>query len=122
MALTGGRGVDVALDVTPVATKLVTDAFEAVRLGGTVVLAGIKGGASTVAVDTDRLIYREIKLHGVFTQARPAYQQAIALLARWPGTFQRLHTHSFPLESTAEAIEVLAGERGEGAICISIHP
>ena len=120
--LTDGKGVDVALDVTPSATQPVNDAIEAVRLGGTVVLAGIKGGTKTVAIDTDRVIYKEINLRGVFTQARPAYEQAIALLSRSPGTFQRLHTHSFPLERTAEAIETLMGERGEGAICISIHP
>jgi hypothetical protein len=64
----------------------VLDAIEAVRIGGTVVLAGIKGGTSTVPIDTDRLVYKEISLRGVFTQARPAYEQAIALLARSPGT------------------------------------
>lgn len=45
-------------------------------------------------------------------------------LVRYPelGSFARLHTRSFPLDQTAEAIETLAGEGGEGAICISIHP
>jgi len=123
MAITGGRGVDVVLDVTPAVTHPIVEAIEAVRIGGTIVLAGIKGGASFVEIDPDRLIYKEVRLQGVFTQARPAYEQAIALLARSPGTFQRLHTHGFPLESAGEAIETLAGERGGGdAICISIHP
>jgi threonine dehydrogenase-like Zn-dependent dehydrogenase len=122
MLLTNGRGADVALDVTPGATQPVIDAIEAVRLGGTVVLAGIKGGTKTVPIDTDKVVYKEIRLRGVFTQTRPAYEQAIALLTRSPGSFARLHTHSFPLERTAEAIEVLSGEREDGAICISIRP
>ena len=122
MLLTGGRGADVALDVTPGATQPVIDAIEAVRLGGTVVLAGIKGGTRTVPIDTDKVVYKEIRLRGVFTQTRPAYEQAIALLTRSPSSFARLHTHSFPLERTTDAIAVLSGEREDGAICISIHP
>ena len=121
-ALTNNRGVDVILDVTPVAHQPVVDAIEAVRIGGTIVLAGIKGGTTRIPIDTDRIIYKEIVLRGVFTQARPAYEQAIAMLSRSPGTFERLHTHEFPLERASEAIETLAGERGDGAISITLHP
>ena len=42
--ITDGRMADVALDVTPMAGAPITDAFNAVRHGGRVVLAGLKGG------------------------------------------------------------------------------
>lgn len=123
MALTQGRGVDVALDVTPAATQPVRDALQAVRTGGTVVLAGIKGGTKSVDIDTDALIYRELRVQGVFTQAAAAYDQAIDLIARRRDRLAALHTHTFPLESAAAAIETLAGERaGEEAICITLDP
>src|SRR6266567_5263430 len=41
--LTGGDGVDVVLDLTPHALSPIIDAIEAVRWGGTIVLAGLKG-------------------------------------------------------------------------------
>jgi threonine dehydrogenase-like Zn-dependent dehydrogenase len=122
MAVTGGRGVDVVLDVTPVASQPVLDAIEAVRIGGRIVLAGIKGGATKIAIDTDRLIYKEITLSAVFTQGRAAYEQAIAMLSGAPGLFERLHTHSFPLSDAETAIATLSGEREDGAICVSLHP
>ena len=41
--LTGGDGVDVVLDLTPIAAPPILDAVNAVRWGGTIVLAGLKG-------------------------------------------------------------------------------
>jgi len=40
--LTGGDGVDVVLDLTPMAQQPIRDAINAVRWGGTIVLAGLK--------------------------------------------------------------------------------
>ena len=42
-AITGGRGVDVILDVVPVATEPILDAIEVARTGATIVFSGIKG-------------------------------------------------------------------------------
>jgi len=121
MTLTGNRGADIVIDLTPVATQPIVDAVDAVRVGGTIVLAGIKGGSHTVPLDTDRIVVKEITLQGVFTQAAAAYEQAISLLARDPAKFTRMHTHEFPLDRASEAIETLAGERADKtAICVSL--
>ena len=65
----------------------------------------------------------EFTVQGVFTQTSPHYDQAISLLARDSAKFTRLHTHAFPLERAADAIETLAGERAaENAICVSLSP
>ena len=123
MAITDGKGVDVAVDVTPSAIQPVEDAIAAVRPGGRVVLAGLKGGTKKVPIDTDMIAMREIRLQGVFSQGNEPYDQAIDLLTKNHARLAPMHTHEFPLEAAATAIETLAGERpGEEAICISIHP
>ncbi len=123
MEITGHRGADIAVDVTPAATQPINDAINAVRAGGTVVLAGVKGGQSRVSIDSDQVVMREISLRGVFSQGSRAYEQALDLIARNVERLKPMHTHEFPLAEAATAIETLAGERaGEDAICVSIHP
>src|SRR6266545_7784274 len=53
--LTGGAGADIVLELTPMAVQPVLDAVHAVRWGGRVVLAGLKGGRP-VELPTDLLI------------------------------------------------------------------
>ena len=64
MAITGGRGVDVALDVVPGAASAVEDAIAATRIGGTVVLSGIKAKDQAVALDVEAVIYKELVIKG----------------------------------------------------------
>src|SRR3954454_8034052 len=54
LELTAGRGVDIVVDVTPVATQPLLDAVAAVRNGGTIIVAGVKGGPTT-PFDTDMI-------------------------------------------------------------------
>jgi threonine dehydrogenase-like Zn-dependent dehydrogenase len=123
MAITRGHGVDVVLDVVPGAAHPTVQAVEVVRIGGTIVLAGLKGKDTKVALDTDRIVLNEITVHGVFSQGHAAYDQAIRLLAENRYDLGRLHTHSFGLERAEEAIRTLAGEQaGEHAISVSLEP
>ncbi len=122
-AITGGRGVDVVLDVVPAAPQPIIHAVEAARPGGTIVIAGVKGGRTTVALDTDRVLFKELTIHGVYSQGRAAYEQALRLLAENRYGLERLHTHTFPLDRAAEAIMTLGGEiEGREAICVSLRP
>src|SRR5215472_747270 len=50
--ITGGVGADVVLELTPMAAQPIRDALQAVRWGGRVVLAGLKGG-QPVELSTD---------------------------------------------------------------------
>ncbi len=123
MAITNGAGADVVLDVVPAAPHPVIQAVEAVRVGGTIVIAGIKGQDTRVALDTDRVLFKEITIHGVYSQGRAAYEQSLRLLAQNTHGLERLHTHAFPLEQAAEALLTLGGEvPGREAICVSLHP
>jgi threonine dehydrogenase-like Zn-dependent dehydrogenase len=122
MELTGGRGVDVVVDVTPVATQPIVDALQVVRRGGTVVLAGVKGGPK-VQIDPDQLVWNSITVRGVFTVDSAAYREAIRLLEQGGAPFERMHTASYPLSRAEEAIHHLAGRTdGPPAVHVAIAP
>jgi threonine dehydrogenase-like Zn-dependent dehydrogenase len=121
--LTHGRLADVVVDVSAMATQPVRDAVDMVRSGGTIVLAGLKGGRPVPNFVSDRLVYKSITMRGVFTVDSDAYVEAIRLIERDPGLFGRLHTGSYPLERAEEAILHLAGRTGDPpAVHVSIEP
>jgi threonine dehydrogenase-like Zn-dependent dehydrogenase len=123
LAITGGRGVDVAIDVVPASPQPIVDAVGAVRIGGTIVIGGVKGRTTKVALDSDRILFRELTIKGVYSQGSAAYVQALRLLSENRYDLERLHTHSFPLEEADTAILTLAGEvPGAEAISVSLHP
>lgn len=120
--LTGGRMADVALDLTPMAAGPVTDAIHAVRHGGRVVLAGLKGGQE-IPIQTDLLLNRGVTLVGAFGVDADANRKAIALLESGRFPLELMHTHTFGLDDVPEAIETLAGERDDtSAIHITVQP
>jgi threonine dehydrogenase-like Zn-dependent dehydrogenase len=122
-AITHGEGADIVLDVVPASPHPVVHAVETARIGGTIVLAGVKGKDTKVSLDTDRILFKELTLTGVYSQGTPAYREALRILSENRYDLGRLHTHSFPLHCAAEAIETLAGERSEDqAVCVSLHP
>ena len=124
MQITNGKGVDVALDVVPGTAQPVMDAVAATRIGGTVVLSGIKGKDEVVNLDVEGVIYKEIAIKGVYSQARDAYIEAFRMLAENKYRLERLHTHEFPLASAEEAIQTLGREHNtdQQPICVSLHP
>ena len=89
----------------------------------TVALGGTALNPFTVALDTDRVLFKELTIHGVYSQGRAAYEQALRLLTENRHDLGRLHTHRFPLEGAAEAIMTLGGEiAGREAICVALVP
>jgi threonine dehydrogenase-like Zn-dependent dehydrogenase len=123
MELTQGQGVDVAVDLAPFAPQTVAQAVDAVRSGGTVVLAGLKGHAQRPAIETDKVIFKEITLRGAFSQGWQAYEQAIRILDEDRYGLARLRTHDFALEDADTALRILSGETpGEDGICLALYP
>lgn len=122
MDLTGGVGADVVLELTPIASEPVLDAIEAVRHGGRIVLAGLKGGKG-IEIKTDRLINKAITAVGAFGVDATAYVQAIRAIESGRFPLEKMHTHTFELADTVRAIETLAGEvEGEEAVHVAICP
>jgi len=100
----------------------VTDALLATKHGGRVVLAGIKGDRE-IPVRTDLIINRALTVQGAFGVDATAMAEAITLIESRRFPLERMHTHTFGLDDTAHAIEVLAGEvPGEQAVHVSVHP
>jgi threonine dehydrogenase-like Zn-dependent dehydrogenase len=122
LELTGGDGVDVALDLTPMAAQPVRDALNAVRWGGRVVLAGLKG-RQPVELSTDLIINRALTVVGAFSVDSRGYAEAIRLIETGRFPLERMHTHTFGLDDIGRAIETLAGEvPGEDAVHVAIVP
>jgi threonine dehydrogenase-like Zn-dependent dehydrogenase len=123
-ALTGGRGVDIVLDTVPIDTGPIVDAVECCRLGGTIVLAGVKDKNQPIAVNTNRLIYKEITIKGVYAQNYGAYVEAFRLLSQLGPKLASLHTHEFKLTDVEQALLVMAKEKASPTdpICVTLHP
>jgi threonine dehydrogenase-like Zn-dependent dehydrogenase len=120
--ITGGEMADVALELTPMAAGPVSDALQAVRRGGRVVLAGLKGNRE-IPLRTDVIINRALTVRGAFGVDARGMQAAIALIESRRFPLEKMHTHTFGLEDAALAIETLGGEvPGEAAIHVSVHP
>jgi threonine dehydrogenase-like Zn-dependent dehydrogenase len=125
--LTGGDGVDVVLDLTPIALSPVLDAVNAVRWGGTIVLAGLKGrcddGPRAVSLPTDMLINKALTVRGAFSVDAAAYMDAIRLIESGKFPLEKMQTHKFGLDDVEHAIRLLAGEvPGEDGIHVAIMP
>jgi threonine dehydrogenase-like Zn-dependent dehydrogenase len=123
MELTRGQGVDVAVDLAPFARETVAQAIDAVRSGGTVVLAGLKGQGQAPTLDTDKVIFKEVTLRGAFSQGWQSYERALRILDENRYDLARLRTHDFALADADRAIQILSGEvAGEDGICLALHP
>jgi threonine dehydrogenase-like Zn-dependent dehydrogenase len=120
--ITGGQMADVVLELTPMAAGPVSDALQAVRRGGRVVLAGLKGNRE-IPLRTDVIINRALTIRGAFGVDAKGMEDAIALIESRRFPLEKMHTHTFGLDDTALAIETLGGEvPGESAIHVSVHP
>jgi len=108
LEITGGRGVDTVLDVSPYAVKPVTDALQMVRAGGTIVLAGVKGGKAVPDFVTDTVVLKEITIKGAIGVTTSGYSSAIRAIEAGRTPIAKMHTHNFKLEEAELAIKTLS--------------
>ncbi|MBW2423958.1 MAG: alcohol dehydrogenase catalytic domain-containing protein [Deltaproteobacteria bacterium] len=108
--LTGGAGVDVVVDVSPYATKPVTDAMAVARRGGTIVLAGIKGDRPVPDFLSDVVVGKELTIKGATGVTSSGYRAAIRTIESGAVALESMHTHDFRLEDAELAIRTLARE------------
>ncbi len=120
---TGGRGVDVVIDTTDGAPTVVAEAVSAVRIGGTIVLAGHKGGRPS-EVSADEVIAKRISIIGSQSASWRAFDLAASMIDAATTRIDRLHTHSYGLHEVGKAIDVLAGRviDGRPAISVCVRP
>ena len=122
MEATGGVGVDVVLDASAYSVLAVAQAIRMAKKGGRVVLAGLKGGRLLENLSSDEIIWKNLTVMGVLGVRPGAFMRAVEAIQSRRYPLERLHTHSFPVEETEQALKTLAGETGEAAIHIAITP
>ncbi|MBI4610508.1 MAG: alcohol dehydrogenase catalytic domain-containing protein [Candidatus Rokubacteria bacterium] len=117
-ALTGGRGVDVAVDATG-RPEVWEQAIQSVARGGTVVFFGGCAPGTLVRLDTRRAHYDELTLVGAFHHTPGLIRAAVRCLESQEVVPDVLITHRMALAQVPEALELMA--RGE-ALKVLIRP
>jgi threonine 3-dehydrogenase len=112
-ALTHGHGVDVVLEMSGSAPAL-NDGFQALKLGGTVVLLGIPKGKVELDITRD-IIFKAARVLGV--NGREMFSTwflMLELLESGKLDIDFIITHRFPLAEFGQAIELVArGDSGK---------
>jgi threonine dehydrogenase-like Zn-dependent dehydrogenase len=121
--VTAGRGADVVLDVSSMATEPVADALRMARPGGTIVLAGTKAHRSVENFVSDRVVLKGLTIIGALGVNSSAYRQAIRIIESGRYPLEKLHTHTFPLEEAERAVRTAGGEFSqEKAVHVALVP
>ena len=121
--LTDGRGFDVVVEVSAVATEPVRQALDLVAIGGTIVLAGVKGFRPIPDFVSDKIVVKEIRVLGAIGVTSSAYRNAIRTIESRRVPLEAMHTHDFALRDAETAIRALAREiPGEDAIHCCLFP
>lgn len=121
--ITDGEGFDIVLDVAPSAASTVEDAVNAARIGGSIVLAGVKGYKPVPHFVSDKVVFKELRMHGAFGVTSSGYRKAIDLIHSRQVPLEKMHTHDFAIRDAETAIRTLAREiPGEESIHSCLLP
>ena len=113
-SVTGGLA-DVVIDVTAKAPAAFAQALSLARPGGTVVVAGTRGGGGAPDFTPDLIVYKELRVLGALGVDVNAYRPALEMLARGRHPFASLPREVAGFDGLEPLIQRLAGER-EGAV------
>jgi alcohol dehydrogenase len=104
-------GADVVVDVTAKAPAAFIQGLALVRPGGTVVVAGTRGGGAITGFNPDLIVYKEIRVEGALGVDVASYRAALDLLTTGKYPFADLPREVVGLDGAAELLETMAGER-----------
>jgi NADPH2:quinone reductase len=125
LEITGGRGVDVVLDV--IGGDYVDRNIDAVAVGGRIIQVGVMGGGVT-SVNVGKLLPKRAALIGTVLRARPI-EEKIAITRRFAtevlpffesGTVAPVIDRRFPFEAIVEAHRVMEANENVGKILIDV--
>jgi threonine dehydrogenase-like Zn-dependent dehydrogenase len=108
---TGKRGADLLVDTTPGATGILETAASCAAVGGRVIVAGLKHGASS-PLPTDVLVRREIEVRGVAARESWAIDAALGWTDQDPALFAAFSSVTVGLSDVEQALLALGGEAG----------
>ena len=111
LALTEGRGVDVAIEALGRAAT-VAQAFRMTRDGGRTVVIGLAPGAEAAPIEVTRLVRRSIRLSGSYgCRVRTDMPEIVSLAARGLIDVSKSISRRYRLDQCVEAYQAL--NRGE---------
>jgi NADPH:quinone reductase-like Zn-dependent oxidoreductase len=114
-ALTAGRGVDHVVEVGGAGT--LAQSVRAVRVGGTISLIGVLGGAKP-DFNLALVVMQNIRLQGVTVGSRDQFEAMLAAISAHK--LRPVIDRVFPLAEIRTAIEYLGAGRHVGKVCIAI--
>lgn len=107
---TSGEGVDVVI-VACANGEMEAQAVELAATGGRIsFFAGLPPGQSPVALDANRIHYKELSVIGAFGCTTGQMEDALNLIAADPRDFERLITHCVPLEEAESGFRLAANK------------
>ena len=119
MELTGGKGVDVAIEALGEQITF-TNCCKVTRLGGTVSSVGVYGGTDVLAIPTDgSFIHRQIAMT-LCPGGRDRMEYLLGLIDDGKVDPTPLFTHEMGLDSIVEAYDLYRGHRN-GVMKIAIR-
>jgi len=113
--LTGGRGVDHVVEVGGAGT--LAQSVRAVRVGGTLSLIGVLGGAKP-DFNLAHVVMQNIRLQGVTVGSRDQLEEMLAAAAAHK--LKPVIDRVFPLAEIRAAIEHLGARQHVGKVCIAL--
>ena len=117
--MTGGRGADEVFECSGAAGTL-TQSILMVKKGGKVSLLGVPGAGVQEPVPFKQIVHDEIMITG--SRADPnTMWRAISMIAAGTLNVKDLITHTFPIDSYQEALDVFIN-RKDGAVKVIIEP
>lgn len=120
--ITRGRMADMVMDVTG-SLKGAINAIELVKRKGIVILPGLYGMDREVPLILDKIVYKEVRIQGVFSHDSQSVLPAIRLAETEKYPLEKMVTHRFRLEEAERAIRIAGGEiKGEDPIKVVIVP
>lgn len=105
-----GVAADVVVDVTAKAPSAFAQGVALARVGGTMVVAGTRGGGGVPGFDPDAVVYKELTIIGALGVDVSSYRAAIALLAAGTYPFADLSRRVVDLGGVEGLLKMMAGE------------
>jgi threonine dehydrogenase-like Zn-dependent dehydrogenase len=112
--VTNGEMADVVLDMSAGSTEPIIQALEVARVGGRVVLAGLKNAKPISGLVTDKIVAKELQILGGFSSTFSSLEIALDILQTYQHELGPLCSHSFALEEADLAVRTLGREVNDG--------
>jgi NADPH:quinone reductase-like Zn-dependent oxidoreductase len=113
--LTGGRGVDVVVEVG--GENTLTQSFDAARVGGHVVVIGVLGGFSS-PVMIPLVFGKNLHIHGITVGSREQFDDMAAHIAKWK--LKPVVDKVFPFGALQDALKLMQAGGHFGKIVVNI--